>query len=126
MAALGGQRDRRLGDRPHLHREQTRNDQTEAYATQAEHRVLLVHPADLGEQVLFLGGGLVALQGDLDRQVRQVGQELVQRRVDRADDHRQAVHGRQDLREVAGLQRLQGGQRALPVVGGLGEDEVLD
>ena len=50
----------------------------------------------------------------------------MQRRVDRADRHRQAVHGRQDLREVAGLQRLEGGQRALAVLAGLGQDEILD
>jgi len=50
----------------------------------------------------------------------------VQRRGDRADDHRQAVHGRQDLHEVAGLQRLQDGQRTLAVLSALGEDEILD
>ena len=113
-------------DRADLHAEQAGYDQVEPDAAQAEHRVLLVHPAHLGEHPLLLVGGLVAFEGDLDRQVREVGEELVQRRVDRADRHRQAVHRRQDLREVAGLQRLEGGKRALAVLGGLGEDEVLD
>jgi len=70
--------------------------------------------------------GLVAFQGDLDRQVGEVGEELVQRRVDRANRHRQAVHRRQDFHEVAGLKRLQGGQRTPAVLVGLGQDEVLD
>jgi hypothetical protein len=64
--------------------------------------------------------------GDPDRQVREVGEELVQRRVDRPDRYRQAVHGRQDLREIAGLQRLEGGQCVLAVRIGLGQDEILD
>src|ERR1700761_2144639 len=115
-----------MRDRAHLHAEQAGDDQVEPDAAQAEHRVLLVHPADLGEHPLVPGGGLVALQGDPDRQVCEVGEELVQRRVDRPDRYRQAVHGRQDLREVAGLQRLEGGQCALALRIGLGQDEVLD
>ena len=36
-----------------------------------------------------------------------LGQELVQRRVDEADDHRQAVHGAEEAREVIGLEALE-------------------
>ena len=43
---------------------------------------------------------------------RAVGQELVQRRVEQADRHRQAVHRLEDALEVALLQRQQLGERA--------------
>ena len=71
-------------------------------------------------------GGLVAGQRDLDRQVGQVGQELVQRRVDQPDGDRQAVHRLEDLDEVAALQRLERVQRGLPLVVVLGQDQPLD
>jgi len=67
-------------DGPDLHAEQAGDDQVEPDAPEPEHRVLLVRPAALGEYPPLLGRGLVALQGDLDRQVGEVGQELVQRR----------------------------------------------
>jgi hypothetical protein len=50
----------------------------------------------------------------------------VQRRIDQPDRGRQAVHGVQDLHEVAALQRLQGVQRVLPPVLRVGQDQVLD
>ena len=42
---------RGLEDRPGLHGEQVRDGDAEAYAAQAEHRVLLVQPLDGGEQL---------------------------------------------------------------------------
>ena len=127
-AALGGQRDRGLGDRPDLHREQAGDDQAEAYAAQAEHRVLLVHPAHRGEHLLVLGVVLAALLGDRDvhGELLQRGQELVQRRVDQPDGHRQAVHRPEDLEEVGALQRLQRGQGVAAVAVGARQDQPFD
>ncbi len=53
---------------------------------------------------------------DLDREVLQRRQELVQRRVDQPDRHRQPVHRREDAVEVLALQRQQRVQRGLPIV----------
>ena len=117
---------RRVRDRPDLHGVQAGDDQAEPDAAQAEHRVLLVQPADLLEQLAVLVGRLVAGQRDLDRQLGQVGQELVQRRVEQPDRDRQAVHRLEDLDEVAALQRLQLRQRRLPGLVVLGQDQVLD
>ena len=55
-------------------------------------------------------------QRDLDRQVGVVGQELVQRRVDQPDRHRQPVHRLEDAREVLALHRQQLGERLLLLV----------
>ena len=56
----------------------------------------------------------------------QVGQELVQRRVDQPDRDRQAVHRLEDADEVLALQRLQRVERRLPLLVALGEDQLLD
>ena len=116
----------RVRDRADLHVGQAGDDQAEPDAAQAEHGVLLVQPAHRGEQLLVLLGGRVAGQRDLDGQIGQVGEELVQRRVDQPDRHRQAVHGVEDLHEVAALQRLEGVERALALLVGAGQDQVLD
>ncbi len=110
LLPLGG----RVRDRPDLHGEQAGDDQAEPDAAQAEHRVLLVQPADRLQQPQVLLGGLVPGQRDLDRQLGEVGQELVQRRVDQPDGDRQPVHRLEDLDEVAALQRLERVQRGLP------------
>ena len=47
---------------------------------------------------------------DLDEQLLERRQELVQRRVDEPDDHRQAVHRLEDAVEVTALHRQQLGQ----------------
>ena len=106
--------------------QQPGDDQDEPDAAQAEHGVLLVQPAHRVQQLAVLLGGLVPGQGDLDRQVGEVGQELVQRRVDQPDGDRQAVHRLEDLHEVAALQRLERVQRGLPARLVLGQDEPLD
>ncbi len=123
LLALGG----RLGDRPHLHGEQPLDHQAQPHAAQAEHRVLLVQPADGGQQPQV---GLVRVplglgDGDPHREVGEVGQELVQRRVEQPHGHRQPVHRLEDLQEVLLLQRrerVEGGLLALVV---LGEDQLL-
>ena len=62
------------------------------------------------------------LPGD---QLLDVGQELVQRRVEQADGDRQAVHGLEDLLEVGPLQFEQLGQRRRLLLGRVGEDHAL-
>ena len=58
----------------------------------------------------------LVVERDLDRQLGVVGQELVQRRVDQPDRHRQPVHRLEDLDEVLALQRQQLGERRLLLV----------
>ena len=59
-------------------------------------------------------------------QLLQRRQELVQRRVDEPDGHRQPVHRRQDLDEVGALQRQQGGQGGVALVVVVGQDQPFD
>ena len=75
---------------------------------------------------MVLRGGIVTGERDLDRELGQVGQELVQRRVEQPDRGRQPVHGLEDLHEVAALQRLQRVQCRLPRRVVVGQDEPLD
>jgi hypothetical protein len=94
---------------------------------QAEHRVLLVHALHRRQQLAL---SLLALptgvgDGQLDRQLGQVGQELVERRVDQPDRHRQAVHRLEDLEEVFALQGQQLGERVLLAGFVVRDDEVL-
>ena len=58
--------------------------------------------------------------GDLDELLLEVGQELVQRRVDQPDDDRQAVHRPEDALEVALLERLELGHRGVEAADRLG------
>ena len=113
--------DRRLEDGAGLHLVDRRQGDAEADAAHAEHRV------DLGE---VAGAG-----GDLgDRQVHRLGQrleiggllgqELVQRRVEQADGHRQAVHDPEELDEVGALHRQELVERRLPLGVGVGEDHL--
>ncbi len=53
-----------------------------------------------------------------------VRQELVQRRVERADRHRALAHDAEDAREVVALHRQQLGQRGLARLGRVGEDHL--
>jgi hypothetical protein len=123
-APLGG----RLGDRPHLHRVQTRHEQPEAHAAQPQHRVGLVQPLHRGEQSLGLRVGFPPRLGhrDLDGQLRAVGQELVQRRVEQPDRDRQSVHRGEQRDEVGPLQRQQLRERRLPLGGVLGQHQPFD
>ena len=111
-------RDGRVEDGPDLHLDEVRDHQAEAAAAQAEHRVLLVHRLDRREQFLVLGRGLVAGLGDLDQLVLEVREELVQRRVDQADDDRQAAHRLEDALEVALLERFELGHVGVELLDG--------
>ena len=61
----------------------------------------------VGRAALHLGAG------DLDELLLEVRQELVERRVDQADDDRQAVHRLEDALEVALLEDLELGHRGV-------------
>ena len=115
--------DRDLGveDRPGLDLHEVREHQAQATAAQAEHRVLLVQRLDRREQLLVLLGRAAGClgPGDLDELLLEVGQELVQRRVEQADDDRQAVHRLEDALEVALLEHLELGHRRVEAVDGL-------
>ena len=118
--------DRCFRDGPHLHLVQAGDDQAETNAAQAEHRVLLMQAAHRLQQLVVLLGRVVAGQCDLDRELGQVRQELVQRRVEQPDRGRQPVHGLEDFHEVAALQWLKTIQRGLPGRVVIGQDEPLD
>ena len=81
--------------------------QPQAYTAQPQHGVLLVHRLDGLQQQLVLGARSVARLGDLDELLFEVGQELMQRRVDEAHHHGQSVHGLEDALEVTLLEDLQ-------------------
>ena len=84
------------------------------------------HSPSRVQQLPVLLGSAVPGQGDLDRHVVKVRQELVQRRVDQPDGDRQAVHGLQDLHEVAALQWLERVEGRLPSGLVLGEDAEIE
>ncbi len=113
MAAGLLDRDQGVQDRAGLDLHEVRDHQAEATAAQAEHRVLLVHRLDGRQQLLVLLGRGIASPGDLDQLLLEVGQELVKRWVDQADDDRQAVHGLEDPFEVTLLEDLQLGHRRI-------------
>ncbi len=74
---------------------------------------------------ICLGGGPGQAQAlQLHHDVGVVGQELVQRRVEQADGHRQAGHGPEDAVEVLALEGQQLGQVLLALGGVLGHDHV--
>jgi hypothetical protein len=98
-------------DGPGLDLDEVGDHQAQAAAAQAQHRVLLAHRVDGGQQLacpgvlgIVLGRPALAQLGHLDQQVVMVGQELVERRVDQADHDRQAVHRLEDALEVALLE----------------------
>ena len=102
-------------DRPGLDLHEVRDHESEPAAAQAQHRVLLVHALDGGEELLVLGRGAAGHlgPGDLDELLLEVRQELVQRRVDEANDDGQPVHRPEDALEVALLEHLELGHRAI-------------
>ncbi len=119
---------RGLGDRPHLHGEQAGDDQAQAHAAQAQHRVLLVQLVHGLQQAQVVLVGVLAGLGERDAhgQLGDVRQELVQRRVQQPDGDRQPVHGLEELDEVGLLQREKGTECLLALGVGVREDEALD
>ena len=103
VEALLSHRAGRLDDRAHLHRIEPRPEDAEPHPPQPEHRVHLVELPHLGEHDLLVGDILAALaaERDLDRQVGEVRQELVQRRIEQAHGHGQTVHRAEDPVEIA-------------------------
>ena len=96
----------------------------------AQHRVELVKLFDAREQLLLLVQlALVAVGhfelGDLHHQIFALRQELVQRRIDRADRDRRSLHRLEHAVEVAPLQRQQLQHRLLPIGRVVREDHAL-
>ena len=119
---------RGLRDGTHLQREQPRDHQAQSHTAQTQHRVRLVQTSHRAQQSQV---GLVRLalllgHGHPNGQFGEVGQELVQGRVDQPDRHRQPVHDLEDADEVLTLQRQQCCQCGLPLRVVFGEDELLD
>ena len=108
--------DRGLGDRPDLQREQARRQQPSRTprrpsigfdSCSRSTAASSLRSASTCAPVVAAGLG----QRHLDRQLGAVRQELVQRRVEQPDVHRQPVHRLQQLDEVLALQRQQRVQR---------------
>ena len=119
LGPIGG----RLHERAHLHRIQARLDHAEPDATRAEHRVeLLPQPGRVVELLLLIGE---TDGGRFDRELVGGRQELVQRRVEQPDRHRQPVHGFEDLDEVCLLHLAQRLERGRLFLRRLGEDHAL-
>ena len=120
----------RLDDGARLHLGDFRVGDAEPDAAMAEHRVELVELLDALQQLPLLVERRAVLAGrfeprDLDHQLFALGQELVQRRIDRPDGHRRAVHRLEDAVEVVALQRQQLVERLAPVRFVVGEDHPL-
>ena len=116
-------------DRPHdrldLHLVDLGIEDPQPAAARAEHRVLLVDLLDPRERLLELlevVGALDPRALDLRAQVRQVLEELVQRRVEQPDRHRQPLHRLEQALEVLLLVGQQLGQRLAPAVLVVGHD----
>ena len=89
----------------------------------AEHRVRLPPVLRRGEELAAL---VVELAERVEhQQLLDVGEELVERRVEETDGDRQAVHRFEDALEVAALQLLELFERGVLLGFGVGEDEPL-
>ena len=115
-------------DRLDLHVVDLRGDDPEPRAARAEHRVGLLERAHAVERALqpaHVARALVPRPLELDGEVLAVGEELVQRRVEQPDRHRQAGHRLEQPLEVLGLQRQQLGERGAAVLARLAHDHRL-
>ena len=95
-----------------------------------EHRVEFVELLDAMQERTFfvelLAGLALRLEPrDVDHQLFPLGQELVQRRIDRANRHWIAVHRLEHTVEVVALQRQQLVERLAPIGFVLGENHPL-
>ena len=118
LAQVGG----RLHQGAHLHAVELRLDDAEADTTGADHRVVLGPRLGGGEHLL-----LVVVEAGrrlLDVQLLDRGQEFVQRRVEQADRHRQAIHRFEHLLEVGALDVEQLGERLVLFVGRRRQDHL--
>ena len=120
---------RGLGDRPHLQGEQARDDEPEPHAAQAEHRVGLVQPLDLGEQPQV--GRRPASPRSSASATRTISSARSGRNSCSGGSSSrmvvgQPVHRLEQLEEVLPLQREQRGQRGVARRPGPGQDHPLD
>ncbi len=133
---FSGHFEGRLEDGTRLHDVDLGEEQSQAAAAQAEHGVHFAHGTDLIEQLAFLfefpGIFSTGLQARyLDQQFFVRGQELVQGRVDEADDDGVAFarlridHGLEDAFEVAALVGEQLIKGCLSLFLALGENHLL-
>ena len=121
-------RERGLDDRLDLHVVDLRRDDAEPRAARAEHRIRLLELAHAREDALeapHVVRALAARPLDLDGEVGRVGEELVQRRVEQPDGHREAGHLFEQPLEVLALHRQETVQGAAAVLGRGGEDHRL-
>ena len=115
--------DGRLDDRLGLHLVEAGLEDAEPTPARAEHRVGLPPHLRDGQHAATLVVELAL--GVADEQLLDVGEELVERRVEEADGHGQAVHRLEDPLEVGALQLLELVERVLLLDGVGGEDEAL-
>ena len=106
VLALALEAHRGAGDGARLQHGQLGEGKAQAAAAKAQHRVCLGQRVDAREKGAgardLIGACSLALHlGEANGQVAGVVEELVQRRVKQADRHGQAVHGVEDLVEVA-------------------------
>ena len=106
-------RDGGANDRPHLHLVDLGPEQAEPAPARAQHRVRLLERLD-------------PLAHTFVRRLLEGRQELVQRRVEEADRHREAGHGLEDPLEVGLLHRQQLVQSVPPLVLAGGHDHLAD
>ncbi len=112
---------RRLEDGAGLHLVDLGIGDAEPAAAMAQHRVgFLQHRRALGDMVDGDAGGL----GHLLHLAAGIGQELVQRRIEQADGHRQALHDAEQLDEIVALHGQDLGQRRAAPLDGLGHDHL--
>ena len=112
-------------DRLDLHLVDLGVEDPQPAAAGAEHRVLLVdllHALERRLELLEVVGALDPRPLDLGGEVREVLEELVQRRVEQPDRHRQADHRLEQALEVLLLERQQLGERLAPLLLVVGHD----
>ena len=127
LSQVGG----RLHDRAHLHARDLGVEDRQADPAQAEHWVRLVQLLDAGHDLLeLLQPRRILVRrlelGRLADQVLEAREELVQRRIDEPDDHRQPRHGLEDALEVAALDGQQLREELLAVLRLSRHDHALD
>ena len=93
----------------------------QAAAAEAQHRVEFVERFDAGFDLLV---GDAHLGGQRPLVLFRVGQELVERRIDRPDGHRPAVHDLEDAGEIVALERQELGQGGLALLERVGQDHL--
>ena len=113
--------DRRLEDGAGLHLGDLGIGDRQAAAAEAEHRVEFGKLAGAVGELARIG---VHRRGDLGDLFLGVRQELVQRRIEQADRHRQAAHDLEQLDEVVALHRQQLGERGAAGLLVVGEDHL--